>query len=199
MLRKFLPLFLVVVVALLVAIAFVIASPFLENEDDSGEVAQKEKQDDFQTAMRKKMNEIRLPELKLHHSTVEETIEFLRLKSIECDPSQGDHSNRGIGFVVRSARSVSYDDGESDDVLDRDDGFGDTANPNATLLTLEAFDIGLADALDLVCSEAGLKWQVDPELLKIVIFPADPDREMTILPELLHPDIAIRDLERASE
>lgn len=119
-----------------------------------------------ENSIRKKMNEIRIPELKLDNATVEEAIEFLRLKSIEGD-SQEEETQKGIGFVVRGSRLVAH---ESDE-LDSLDGLGGDSDPNASLIpSLEAYDVGLAEALDLVCEAAGLKWEIDPDSLKVVVF-----------------------------
>ena len=48
---------------------------------------------------------------------------------------------------------------------------GGSDNPNAKLLSLTARDVGVADALDMICLEAGLRWQVDEEFLMVMITP----------------------------
>ena len=87
--------------------------------------------------------------------TVEEAVEFLRLRSIELDPNRVG-SQSGISFVVRSPKTISNDEELENSGLD---GFGDELDPNASYLTFEAYDIGCSDALDLLCKKAALKWK----------------------------------------
>lgn len=109
----------------------------------------------LEKSVRKKLDELILPELTLNNCTIEEAVEFLRLRSIEL--SEEEPANRGIGFVVRSPKTVVDEGG--DEALG--DGFGDGVDPKATLLTLQAKDISIAEALDLICEKAGLEWGVD--------------------------------------
>ncbi len=156
---------------MILMIAFLVRAPFREDAETglsersgepNGEVEIKESS--LQEMVRGKLNEMILPEMNLDNATVEETVEFLRLRSIELE-EEDDPRNRGIGFVVRSSRTVKDNDGA--DALDAGDAF----DPNGKVISLSAKNIGIADALDLVCAEAGLEWKVDEELLKIVISP----------------------------
>ena len=147
---------------MILMIAFLVREALKEDVEEP--VVEVEIELSFQGAMRKKLNELILSELDLKNSTIEETVEFLRLRSIELEEEE-DPRNRGIGFVVRGSRTVKDNDG--DDALDAGDAF----DPNGKVISLSAKNIGIADALDLVCEEAGLEWKVDEELLKIVISP----------------------------
>ncbi|MFT6180059.1 MAG: hypothetical protein ACJAQT_003720 [Akkermansiaceae bacterium] len=166
--RKFLPLFIFGILGMIFAFVMFGAAPYWGYgffSADEGEVVSSEGESEgLQERMRKKLNEIRLPEMHINDGTVEEAIEFLRLRSIELSPEK-DETQKGFGFVVRSPRVVGLED---EGGLG---GFGDVKEPNAVTFSLSARDVGLAEALDLICEEAGLRWWVDEEVLKIVIAP----------------------------
>ncbi|MDF1714918.1 MAG: hypothetical protein P1U90_21975 [Akkermansiaceae bacterium] len=172
MLRKFLPLFITAVIALLVAIALVVASPFFQ--DDEAFVAEKDLEEEGKvvlSSVEEKLNEIVIPEVRFDNVSVEEAIEFLRLRSIECDRSGVDDSQKGIGFILRGPKVISGDDGH-----DELDGFWDAADPNAySIKFLSMANARLIAVLDVMCSEAKLKWEIDPDSHKIVITPLDED------------------------
>jgi hypothetical protein len=172
LLRKFLPLFITAVIALLVAIALVVASPFFQ--DDEAFVAEKDLEEEGKvvlSSVEEKLNEIVIPEVRFDNVSVEEAIEFLRLRSIECDRSGVDDSQKGIGFILRGPKVISGDDGH-----DELDGFWDAADPNAySIKFLSMANARLIAVLDVMCSEAKLKWEIDPDSHKIVITPFDED------------------------
>ncbi len=169
MLRKFLPLFITAVIALLVAIAFVVASPFFQ--DDEAFVAERDLEEEGKvvlSSVEEKLNEIVIPNVLFEDVSVEEAIEFLRLRSIECDQSGVDDSQKGIGFILRGPKVIS-----GDDELDE---FGDAVDPNAySIKFLSMGNARLIAVLDVMCSEAKLKWDIDPDSHKIVITPFDED------------------------
>lgn len=112
-----------------------------------------------------KLNQIVLPELKLNNSTVEEAIEFLRLRSIELDNTTLDETQKGINFVVRTPQTVG-EDGDAADAgglgAEGGDGFGAAADPNATLIKkLDLKNVPLRVALQYICDAAKLRYKVD--------------------------------------
>jgi len=149
-------------------------------ERDAGEL-DRVAAESFEDQMRKELNQTRLPELELNNTTLGEAIEFLRLRSVELSPEK-DPRMRGFGFIVRGARVVS------DELLE--EGFRE-AGLAGELLSVSARDVGIAEALDLICEEVGWKWWVDEEILKIVIsknveelkleVKADPDDCLDVL------------------
>ncbi len=161
MLRKFLPLFILAVIALLVVIAFVVASPFFQTEPEVVAEKEVEKEEIVLSSIERKLNEIVIPELKFNNVTIDEAIEFLRLRSIECDSSAVDDSQKGIGFILRGRSRVSSDE-----------DFGDVVDLNARLIkSMRLIDRPLGIVLHEVCNEAGLEWKIDHEVGKIVIAP----------------------------
>jgi hypothetical protein len=167
MLRKFLPLFVLAVIALMVVIAFVVASPFFQDDVVKENAEVEVDEEVVLSSIERKLNEIVIPEVYFDNSTIDEAIEFLRLRSIECDRSGVDDSQKGIGFIVRGPKVIS-----DDDELDGLGGFGDSVDPNAILIKwLRLKDVPLVIALEEICYEAHLDWEIDPDSHKIVIGP----------------------------
>ena len=111
-----------------------------------------------------KLNQIIIPDVKLNNITVEEAVEFLRLRSIELDNTVIDESQKGINFVVRTPKTLGEDGGAAgdDEALDGGDGFGDATDPNAILIkNLELRQVPLRVALQYICDEAKLRYKVD--------------------------------------
>ncbi|YCM43534.1 Amuc_1098 family type IV pilus outer membrane protein [Verrucomicrobiaceae bacterium 227] len=123
------------------------------------------------TTIAAKLDQIRIPAINLNNSTVEEAIEFLRLRSVELDP-QG----TGINFVVRTPRVLDESGAEADAGgagLD-DGGLGGGGNPNAILIKkLELKDVPLSVALKYICDEAKLRYKVDE--FAVTLLPANAD------------------------
>jgi len=107
-----------------------------------------------------KLNTIIIPEIGLNNSTVEEAVEFLRLRSVELDPE-----GTGINFVVRTPKVVGEsgeDLGDGGDLGAADDALGTGANPNAILIKqLNLKNVPLRVALQYICEEANLRYKVD--------------------------------------
>ncbi len=109
-----------------------------------------------------KLNQIILPELKLNNSTVEEAIEFLRLRSIELDNTTFDETKKGINFVVRTPSVLDEAGAAADAGALGDDGFGGGEDPNATLIkSLDLKNVPLRVALQYICDAAKLRFKVD--------------------------------------
>lgn len=112
-----------------------------------------------------KLNQIVLPELRLNNSTVEEAVEFLRLRSIELDNTTLDESSKGINFVVRTPQVVDEGGGAADTGSLEEEaglGFAAVADPNATLIKkLDLKNVPLRVALQYICDAAKLRFKVD--------------------------------------
>ena len=111
-----------------------------------------------------KLNQIIIPEIRLNNSTVEEAIEFLRLRSIELDNTTLDPNKKGINFVVRAPKTIG-EGGElagGDELGAEGDDFGAPADPNATLIeNLSLNNVPLRVALQYICDAAKLRFKVD--------------------------------------
>jgi len=113
-----------------------------------------------------KLKEIQIPRIDFKETTVEEAIDFLRLRSIELDRSESDPTKKGINFVIRRPRSNS-----PDSVLDSDaaGGLGATNDPGALRIKeLRLRDVPLAEALKYICEQTKLRYKVDEYAVTLV-------------------------------
>jgi len=119
-----------------------------------------------------KLKQIILPEINLRNSTVEEAVEFLRIRSKELDTTTLDESKKGINFVVRTPRVV---DEAGDDAGDLGGGLGEEkADPNATIIDeLKLKNVPLETALDYICKAAKLRYKVDEFAVTLLPFSSD--------------------------
>jgi len=131
---------------------------------------------DGATTITAKLNQIRIPEISLNNSTVEEAIEFLRLRSVELDPE-----GTGINFVVRTPKVVDETGAETEAgtaALD-DPGLGGGGNPNAILIgKLDLKNVPLRVALQYICDEAKLRYKVDEFAVTLLPTGADDTAEI---------------------
>ena len=106
--------------------------------------------------IRKKLKSIIIPVIAFEDTSVEEAIDFLRVRSIELDPDAPKPEPKGISFVVRKPRGS--DDSAS---LEADAvGLGDAPEAGAIRLTMHGRDISLWDALHRVAREARLNVEI---------------------------------------
>jgi hypothetical protein len=123
-----------------------------------------EKAESAVSKIESKLAGIEVGPIDLNEATIEEAIEFLRIRAREQE--SGPAELKGIGFVVRTPRVIK-DAGVDDEALAL--GLGGNEDPNAVTITLKMGKVPLTKALDLICDRAGLRWFVDHESLKVVI------------------------------
>lgn len=120
-------------------------------------------------SVREKLDRTVIPLVRFDNTSVEEALDYLRLRARELDP-EPDDARKGLGFVIRRpVRPVT--ETKNDGSLDP----GDTTLPGEmamTIRSLNARNITLRQALDLICEEAQLVWEISPEG-RIVLQPQD--------------------------
>jgi general secretion pathway protein D len=92
-----------------------------------------------------KLNKIRFPQVQFSGASLEEAIEFLRIKSKDLDPDP-DPSRRGVNIILNA---------------------GDV--PVTTTITIDLTDVPMADALKYITELAGMKYKVEP--IAVVVVP----------------------------
>lgn len=107
--------------------------------------------------IRKKMKSIIIPVIAFDDTSVEEAIDFLRVRSIELDPDAPKTEAQGISFIVRKPRE--NDAGASLESAPASE-LGETPEPGAARLTIHARNISLWDALHRVADQAGLQIEI---------------------------------------
>ncbi len=96
------------------------------------------------TYLRQKMKSIRFPQVTFSGATIEEAIEYLRMKSKDLD-TDAEPSLRGLNFIVKS---------------------GDT--PSGGNISLDLKDVPMEEALRYITELAGMKYVVEPYAVLIV-------------------------------
>ena len=114
-----------------------------------------------------KLKTIQIPVIDFEDTSVEEAIDFLRLRSIELDTSELDPNKKGINFVIRKPRSG----GSGDAGLDADaaGGLGAAQDPGALRIKeLRLRNVPLAEALKYICEQTKLRYKVDEFAVTLV-------------------------------
>lgn len=96
-------------------------------------------------ALKQKLDSIILPSVSFQGATVEEALEFLRLKTRDLDTMERDPSARGVNIVMAAP---------------------DQAISNQ--ITLDLKDVPLGEALRYVTELAGMKYKIEPHAVVIV-------------------------------
>ncbi len=96
-------------------------------------------------ALLTKMQKIVFPEVRFSNATIEEALEFLRVKNRDLDISEMDPTRKGVSFILKA---------------------GDEASQ--ARITLDLKDVSLADAMRYVTELAGMKYKVEPYAVLVV-------------------------------
>jgi general secretion pathway protein D len=101
-----------------------------------------------------KMRNLIIPSVALEQASVEEAVEFLRLKSRELDTTTVDPARRGVNFILRLPAT----------------------GPAPRITSLNLNNVPLSVAVKAVADMAGLRSRVEP--YAVIISPADSDTEL---------------------
>ncbi|MFC7336521.1 Amuc_1098 family type IV pilus outer membrane protein [Haloferula chungangensis] len=107
------------------------------------------------TLILQKLKNIIIPIIDFEDTSVEEAIDYLRVRSIELDTWEMNPDLKGINFVIRKPRAG----GAADDGLGADAGGGDVGTARINELRLR--NVPLAEALNYICEATRLRWSVD--------------------------------------
>ncbi len=92
-----------------------------------------------------KMERIRFPQVSFTGATVEEAIEFLRVKSKDLDTMEKNPEQKGVNIIMKT---------------------GDT--PVSAQITLDLRDVPMAEALRYITELAGMKFKIEPYAVLVV-------------------------------
>jgi tetratricopeptide (TPR) repeat protein len=112
--------------------------------------------------IRNKLNSIIIPRIDFEDTTVEEAIDFLRIRAAELDTLELDPSRKGISFVVRRPRYSSNDNSHEAAAL----GGGDPGMFRIKELRLKNVPLGMA--LKYICDATKLRYKVDDYAVTLV-------------------------------
>ena len=94
---------------------------------------------DSSTYLIEKMKMIRFPTVTFAGATIDEAVEFLRMKSRDLDEAEKDPSKKGVNIILKA---------------------GDT--PSTAQISLDLKDVPMEEALRYVTELAGMKFKVEP-------------------------------------
>jgi bla regulator protein BlaR1 len=103
------------------------------------EAQERKPKDPRQVAIEKKLDAIKLPRVSFKDSSVEEAVDFLRLRANELDPAPKNQAERGVNFVIKAPKDFQV-----------------------APVTLELKDVSLRKAIENVAEASGLAMTVDP-------------------------------------
>lgn len=136
---------LVAVIALFGATRAQEPKPAKENAADAGKVTAKDAElTSGQAYLAKKLDTIMLPMASFENTSIEEAIDFVRLRSRELDAAEPDPAKKGLNFVIRKARGA---DGQ------------EAWQPGRTTLKLK--NVSLRRLLDEIAAQSGTRYSVD--------------------------------------
>ena len=114
-----------------------------------------------------KLKSITIPVIDFEDTSVEEAIDFLRLRSIELDTQELDPTRKGINFVIRKPRTGGTGDAGLD--ADAAGGLGAAADPGSLRIReLRLRNVPLAEALKYICEQTKLRYKVDDFAVTLV-------------------------------
>jgi general secretion pathway protein D len=114
-----------------------------------------------------KLKTIQIPVIDFEDTSVEEAIDFLRLRSIELDTGELDPNKKGINFVIRKPRGGASGDAGLD--ADAAGGLGAAQDPGALRIKeLRLRNVPLAEALKYICEQTKLRYKVDEFAVTLV-------------------------------
>ncbi|MCW1923315.1 hypothetical protein OKA05_12190 [Luteolibacter arcticus] len=113
-----------------------------------------------------KLRNIIIPQIDFENTSVEEAIDFLRVRASELDTSELDASKKGISFVIRKPRVSAADPGLDPDMAE---GLGVAADPGALRIDqLQLRNVPLSEALRYICEKTKLRYKVDDYAVTLV-------------------------------
>ncbi|HEY1120577.1 MAG TPA: Amuc_1098 family type IV pilus outer membrane protein [Haloferula sp.] len=145
--------------------AWELAVPPLVNESDlnPGEAVETR----GATAIFNKLRTINIPVIDFDNTSVEEAIDFLRVRAVEYDTAELDPTKKGINFVIRKPRAAAGGDAGLE--ADAAGGLGAQADPGALRIDqLSLRNVPLSEVLRYICEKTKLRYKVDDFAVTLV-------------------------------
>ncbi len=123
--------------------------------------------------LQQKLNNIIIPLVNFDNTTVEEALDFLRLRAREIDP-EPDETRKGLNFIIRKPSMASADAGsDGDDALAADDDTSASGGNIGTLRIdeLKLRNVPLGTVLQYICDKTRLRYKLDEH--SVILLPLD--------------------------
>ena len=129
-------------------------------------------------AITDKLRTIIIPRIDFEDRTVEEAIDYLRLRAAELDPTELDPAKKGVNLVIRRPATSSIGGGETEGGGDALLGAaGDLGSQRIDELRLR--NVPLAVALKYICDKTKLRYKVDDFAVTLVPITEEGDDMFT--------------------
>ena len=109
----------------------------------------------------RKLREIIIPRLDFENTSLEEAIDFLRVRCSELDINEPDPAKKGLSFVVVNSRDIAK-------AVPIPEGTPDTGTKELQIESLRLRNIPLGEALKHICEATGTRFEIDGQVVKIV-------------------------------
>ena len=154
--------------------AWELALPPVGFEDPGG--AFEFEENSGKTSIASKLQQIIVPVIDFQDTTVQEAVDFLRIRSKELDTTTLIESEKGINFVVKGA-TVS---GAGDAVIDAEaGGLGGAADAGGDRIdSLNITNVPLGVALQYICEKARLRYKVDEFAVTLLPLSSDQSEDV---------------------
>lgn len=142
--------------------------------------------------IQQKLNNIIIPLVQFDNTTLEEALDYLRLRARELDP-EPDESRKGVNFIIRrpSVTAAGGGDAGADAELDPDAAAGAAANLNNLRIDeLKLRNVPLGTVLQYICDKTRLRYKLDEHsvtLLPLTAVAADDlyTRKFVVPPDFI--------------
>ena len=119
------------------------------------------------TSIINKLRTIIIPVIEFDNTSVEEAIDFLRVRAAEFDTTELDPAKKGINFVIRKPRAAAGGDPGLEAAAEA--GLGAAADPGALRIDqLSLRNLPLAEVLRYICEKTRLRYKVDDYAVTLV-------------------------------
>jgi hypothetical protein len=102
----------------------------------------------------KKLNEIIIPTINFEDTSLEEAIDYLRVRAVELDAAEPDSSKKGVNFVIRGAKAAAAD-------LANGSPGEPAVIPEPRITNLRLKNVPLSSALQYICDATLYYFTVD--------------------------------------
>lgn len=115
--------------------------------------------------IQRKLDAIILPVVAMENASVEEAIDFIRLRSVQLDTNEADPAKKGVNFVIRKPRR----------------GGANEEDPGSLRVTLSLKNVTLRKIFEEICAQTDLKYKVDD--FAVTFVPASEPDDAPVVPQ----------------
>ena len=109
----------------------------------------------------RKLREIVFPNIDFEDTSLDEALDFLRLRSRELDNNENDPAKKGLNFVVVTSRELAK-------AAPIAEGTPDKGTKGLRIESLRLRNIPLGEVLKHICEATGTRFEIDGQVVKIV-------------------------------